>query len=140
MTELPLPAGSSAAFGIADNLLGQVVGVIYDANSNGEAALWNKGKLSLLAGIPGGDFSQADTASGINDVGQIVGTSSNIAVLWRNGVAINLNDQIAQADPLKPYVTLHGAGGINNFGQIVASGTDARSPATGQAYLLTPVR
>ena len=219
MLELPSPTGSSAAFGIADNLLGQVVGVIYDANSNGEAALWNKGKVTLLPGIPGGNFSQSEainirgeivgtsqdasgitnavlwshgaltllannavpgaindenqvvgtiftppvsaflwqngtttalpplagtvgstTASDINDVGQIVGTSSNIAVLWRNGVAINLNDQIAQGDPLKPYVTLHGAGRINNFGQIVASGTDARSPALGQEYLLTPVR
>jgi probable HAF family extracellular repeat protein len=162
-----LPAGSSAAFGIADNLLGQVVGVIYDANSNGEAALWNKGKLSLLAGIPGGNFSQAEA---INIRGEIVGTSQDASgitnavlwrhgvltvlatnavpgalndenqVLWRSDVAINLNDQIAQGDPLKPYVTLHGAGGINNFDQIVASGTDARSPATGQAYLLTPVR
>jgi uncharacterized membrane protein len=219
MIELPTPTGSSAAFGIGDNLLGQVVGVIYDANSNGEAALWNKGKLTLLPGIPGGNFSQPEainirgeivgtsqdasgitnavlwrhgaltvlannavpgaindenqvvgtiftppvsaflwqngtttalpplagtvgstTASGINDVGQIVGTSSNIAVLWRSGVAINLNDQIAQGDPFKPYVTLHGASGINNFGQIVASGTDARSPAIGQGYLLTPVR
>jgi uncharacterized membrane protein len=219
MLELPSPTGSSAAFGIADNLLGQVVGIIYDANSNGEAALWNKGKVTLLPGIPGGNFSQSEainirgeivgtsqdasgitnavlwsrgaltllannaapgaindesqvvgtiftppvsaflwqngtttalpplagtvgstTASDINDVGQIVGTSSNIAVSWRNGVAINLNDQIAQGDPLKPYVTLHGASRINNFGQIVASGTDARSPAIGQAYLLTPVR
>jgi probable HAF family extracellular repeat protein len=219
MIELPSPTGSTAAFGMADNLLGQVVGVVFDANSNGEAALWNKGKLTLLPGIPGGNFSQAEainirgeivgtsqdasgitnavlwrhgaltvlannavagaindenqvvgtiftppvsaflwqngtttalpplagtvgstTASGINDVGQMVGTSSNTAVLWQNGVAINLNDQIAQGDPLKPYVTLHGAGGINNFGQIVATGTDARSPAIGQAYLLTPVR
>jgi uncharacterized membrane protein len=220
MIELPSPTGSSAAFGIADNLLGQVVGVIYDASGNhGEAALWNKGKLTLLPGIPGGNFSQpkainirgeivgtsqdasgitsavlwrhgaltvlannaipgaindenqvvgtlftppisaflwqngtttvlpplagtvGSTAAGdINDVGQIVGASSNIAVLWQNGVAINLNDQIALGDPLKPYVTLNGAGEVNNLGQIVASGTDARSPAIGQTYLLTPVR
>jgi uncharacterized membrane protein len=219
MIELPSPPGSSAAFGIGDNLLGQVTGVIYDANGNGEAALWNHGELTLLPGIPGGDFSQpgainirgeivgtsqdasgvtnavlwrhgaltvlannaipgaindesqivgtlltppvsaflwqngtmtalpplagtagSTTASDINDVGEITGTSSNIAVLWQNGVAINLNDRIAQGDPLKPYVTLHGAGGVNNLGQIVASGTDARSPAIGQTYLLTPVR
>ena len=219
MTELPSPAGTTAAFGIRINLLGQIVGEIYDANFNPHAALWRHGTPSLLPGIAGELISQpvginirgeivgysesasnvtntviwrrgAPTAlisnatpSAINDVGQIVGTLlgapstpflwqngtttqlptlpgmaptgtalaindrgqivgalTEVAVLWQNGTAINLNNQIAATDPLQPYVHLQGASQINNLGQIVANGTDLRNSAIGQWYLLTPVK
>ena len=220
MTELASPAGSPAVFGIANNLLGQVAGVAYDANFNGQVALWNHGALTLLpGGIPGGDFAQPvginirgeivgysnnaanvpstvlwrqgvptvlvpnsspgaindegevvgtiqgpspraflwqngtttqlqpiggagiDSASGINDLGQIVGWSDNAAVLWQNGgAAINLNSQIAPSDPLQPYVRVQTGRLINNLGDIVATGVDSRNPNIAQWYLLTPVR
>ena len=217
MTELPSPAGSTAAFAIQINLLGQVVGQVFDANFNAQAALWSHGTLTLLPGIAGGNnsfpvginirgeivgysddaanvpntvvwrqgaltvlinnavpaaindegqivgragspgtpflwqngatiqlppipgMSATGTASGINDRGQIVGSSSNVAALWQNGTAIDLNSQIATTDPLQPYVRLQAGMHINNLGQIVASGTDSRSPAIGRSYLLTPV-
>jgi uncharacterized membrane protein len=217
MTELPTPAGTTAAFGIQINLLGQIVGQVYDANFNAHAALWNHGTLTLLPGITGGGDSQPvainirgeivgssndasnvpDTviwrqgaltvlvnnaipgaindeglvvgtllatqspflwqngvttqlpalpgvtgtgiASGINDRRQIVGSTGNVAVLWQNGTAIDLNSRIATTDPLRPYVYLRAASQINNLGQIVASGSDSRSSIVPQWYLLTPV-
>lgn len=216
MTELPTPAGSTAAFGIQINLLGQIVGQVYDANSNAHGALWNRGSLTLLPGITGGgdsfpvainirgeivgtsdDASNVPNAvmwrqgaltvlinnaspaaindegqvvgtllgtirpflwqngettqlpvlpgttngvaSGINDRGQIVGETSNIAVLWQNGPAIDLNSRIATNDPLRPYVYLRAATQVNNLGQIVATGTDSRSSNPEQWFLLTPV-
>ncbi len=216
MTELPTPAGSTAAFAIRINLLGQIVGQVFDANFNGQAALWSHGTLTLLPGIAGGSDSQpvginiageivgtssdasnvantvvwrqgaltvlinnaipsaindegqivgtllgtqrpflwqdgvttqlpappglagTGTASGINDWGQIVGEVSNVAVLWQNGVAIDLNSRISTTDPMQPFVSLQTASQINNLGQIVASGTDSRSRGV-QLYLLTPV-
>ncbi len=217
ITELPTPPGSTAAFGIQINLLGQIVGQVYDANFNANAALWNHGTLTLLPGIAGGDASQpvginirgeivgisndasnvpntvvwkqgaltvlinnaipgaindegkvvgtllgtprpflwqngettqlpalpgmtaTGIASGINDWGQIVGSTSNVAVVWQNGTAIDLNSRIATTDPMQPYVYLRAASQINNLGQIVASGADSRNSNPEQWYLLTPV-
>jgi uncharacterized membrane protein len=221
MTALPTPAGTTASFAIQINLLGQIVGQVYDANFNAHAALWNRGTANpiLLPGIAGGSASQpvginlrgeiagssqdasnvtstviwrqgaltvlinnsapsaindegqivgtlfgeperpflwqngtttqlpplpglaaTGTASGINDWGQIVGEMNNVPILWQNGVAIDLNSQIASSDPLQPYVRLQAASRINNLGQIVANGADSRNPGVGQWYLLTPVR
>jgi probable HAF family extracellular repeat protein len=217
MTGLPSPAGSAAAFATQLNLLGQIVGVAYDANFNGQAIVWSQGTFTLLPGIAGGDFSQATginirgeivgysndaanipnaviwrhgvltvlvpnsipsaindegqvvgttrsspstpflwqngvttplppipgmaaagTAQAINDRSQIVGSLGNLAVLWQNDVATDLNSQVAKGDPLQPYVQLQTATLINNLGQIVANGVDSRNPAIGQQYLLTP--
>jgi uncharacterized membrane protein len=219
MSELPSPAGSPAAFGIQVNLLGQVVGQVFDANFNAQAALWSHGTLTLLPGIAGGNNSQpvginirgeivgfssdisnvnntvvwrqgtltvlinnaipsaindlgqivgtlsvsgtpgtpflwqngattqlptlpgmapTGTAEAINDRGQIVGSATNVAVLWQNGAVVDLNNQIAATDPLQPYVHLQAGSRINNLGLIVAIGTDSRNPAIGQWYLLTP--
>lgn len=215
MTELPTPAGTTASFAIQINLLGQIVGQVYDADFNLSAALWDHGTLTLLPGIPGGNGSLpvginirgeivgssndaanvSDTvlwrqgaltvlvnnsipggindegqvvgtllgairpfswrngvttqlpmlpgatdgnASGINDWGQIVGETSNVAVLWQNGAPIDLNTRITPSDPLRPYVFLRSASRINNLGQIVASGTDSRSSNPDQWFVLTP--
>jgi uncharacterized membrane protein len=108
MTALPSPAGSSAAFGNQINLLGQAVGLVYDANDNGHAVLWSHGEPTLLPGIEGGNFSQA---VGINILGEIVGLSEDATnvpntVLWRRGVlTVLIKDSIPSA--------------INDEGQIV---------------------
>jgi uncharacterized membrane protein len=110
MTELPTPAGTTAAFGIQINLLGQIVGQVYDANFNAHAALWSHGTLTLLPGIPGGGDSQP---VGINIRGEIVGTSndaSNVpnAVVWRQGaLTVLINNAIPAA--------------INDEGQVVGT-------------------
>ena len=104
MTELPTPAGTTAAFGIEINLLGQIVGQVYDADFNVHAALWSRGALTLLPGIAGGTLlgtprpflwqngvttplpmlpsATTGSASSINDRRQIVGETGNVAVLW----------------------------------------------------------
>jgi len=53
VTELPTPAGTTAAFGIQINLLGQIVGQVYDASFNVNVALWNHGTLTFLPRISG---------------------------------------------------------------------------------------
>ena len=87
MTELPSPAGSQVVFGIQINLLGQIVGVSYDANFNGHAVVWTRGNPTVLPGMPGSDFAQP---VGINIRGEITGyandaTNTPNTVLWKQG-------------------------------------------------------
>ena len=86
----------------------------YDPANSGRAP-----RIRQLA-IPAGFF--AATATAVNDVGDVVGYagSPNIdshAVLWRNGIAIDLG--------LWPGGHYSVANGINNLGQIVGTGTVA---------------
>ena len=119
MTELPSPTGATAAFGIQVNLLGQVVGEVYDANSNAHAALWSRGTLTLLPGIPGENISQP---VGINIGGEIVGFSEDASfvintVVWRRGALTLL---IGNAIP----------SAINDVGQIVGTFGASFTPGT----------
>jgi len=98
--------------------------------------LWQNGVTTPLPMLPA---ATTGSASGINDRRQIVGETGNVAVLWQNGTAIDLNSRIAPSDPLQPYVYLRKASRINNLGQIVASGSDSRSSDPDQWYVLTPV-
>lgn len=114
--------GFGVAYGI--NSAGQVVG------GDGDAFLYTDGQTIHLGTLPGGLNS---VAYDINDAGQIVGeatTSRGLAraFLYTNGQMMNLNDLI---DPTLG-ITLEEAEGINDNGQIAASGA-------GHAYLLTPV-
>lgn len=78
-----LGGASSRAFGV--NNRGQVVGESFTASQDRSAFLWTKetGMIDL-----GGEFS---SAHGINDQGEIVGTSSGRVALWNtHGVLVDL--------------------------------------------------
>ena len=81
--------------------------------------------ITDLGGLPGG--SDYSVAQGINNAGQVVGTSGaatgDRAFLWQNGVVTNLGDLPGGSDFSAAY-------GINNAGQVVgesAAATGARA-------------
>ncbi len=137
-----LPGGSNDTSRANDiNDAGQVVGYSAVANFVEHAFIWDSVNGMRDLGVLPGDENWS-FAIGINNSGQIVGMSGvqsgSHAVLWINGPIIDLNDVIDQSDPLAPYVTLSEARGINDTGQIAATGSDSRTGAT-HAYLLSPV-
>lgn len=79
------------------------------------------------------------SANGINEFGQVIGASQlasgiNHAYVWNGGVMSDLNNLITT--PLTyngATVTLNNAVSINNFGDIVATGTYTYTNSTGQA-------
>jgi len=117
---------SSAAFGI--NSSGQVAGQIETPGGQLNAFLYSGGVMQNL-GTLGGSNSQAN---GINDAGVVVGTSgtadgNEAPFIYSNGVMTDLNSLVS----LPNTILWYGAG-INNLGQIIATGL------AGRAYLLTP--
>jgi probable HAF family extracellular repeat protein len=137
-----LGGASSYAYGISDS--GQVVG---EAQASAEsnrywAFLWDAGTMHALGVVDGSAYSYAGD---INSVGQVVGAAGNtnfqeVAVIWNDGFATDLNTRIDPTDPLLPYVHLSWAWGINATGQIVVNGKDSRiSEEHSRAYLLTPL-
>ena len=101
--------------------------------------IWARGQLSELPPLPPHTSSEG---AGINDAGVVIGSSftegPRIATLWRNRVAVNVNDLVAADDPLKPFVTLTEGRLINDRGEIVVLGNDSRAPFSIGSYLLTP--
>jgi probable HAF family extracellular repeat protein len=95
------------------------------------AFLYSNGTLLSLGALPGANGS---VGSAINSTGQIVGSSGSHAFFY-NGTMNDLNILISAADPLKPYVTLTSAVGINDNLLIVANGVDSRTPKESHAYL-----
>ena len=121
------------------NASGEVVGIeATGATNQYRAFLWRNDGTPMLDLGRLSDLGFDTFAMDINDSGWVVGTSAvdsgyNHAFLWKdNGQGIkDLNDLIDPADPLQPYVLLAGAQAINEAGDIVAVGVDAR---TGQAH------
>jgi probable HAF family extracellular repeat protein len=135
MTDLGTLGGYSYATGI--NASGQVVGLSDLPGGRIHAFLSDGKKMTDLGTLPGQYFS---TANGINDAGQVVGSSSGLgpgfhdhAVLFVNGKVTDLNSLIA-ADS---HWILESATAINNSGQIVGNGTAPDGER--HAFLLTPV-
>src|SRR5207245_7914924 len=84
---------SSVANDINDR--GQVVGESNTSSGSYRAFLWQNGTMTDLGTLPGGTVS---SASGINDLGQIVGVSLNEsttpfvfhAFRWQNGTMTDI--------------------------------------------------
>ena len=109
----------------------------------GVYSIWKDGAVKPLPVLSGSDGTMI--AHDMNNRGQVAGSSSmpngtSTATLWQGNVAIDLNQRIDSADPLRPFVRLAAAFLINDRRQIVAFGPDSRV-ADGQFrfYLLTPV-
>ncbi|MEA5508129.1 PEP-CTERM sorting domain-containing protein [Halotia wernerae UHCC 0503] len=133
--ELPALNGSSQSTGYDINNKSQVVGY-----SDDEAVLWSDGDV-LGLGILGSNVNTGSVATGINDLGQIVGFSTiseasfptygRHAFLW-DGQLKDLNNLI----PPNSGWELEDANDINNKGQIVGRGIFNDQS---HAYLLTPL-
>jgi probable HAF family extracellular repeat protein len=136
MTALPTLGGNNGA-AIAINNRGQVAGasetgIATDCVPHFEAVIWGpkKGEIQELPPFPGD--TEAVTA-GINDPGEVVGTSGNCsgpieAVLWRNGAPINLGNLGGAVFNI--------AFGINNRGHVVGQ-SDLTGDTTHHAFLWT---
>jgi len=76
-----LPGGYST--GIAINIQGEVVGYSLAQDDSSHGVVWNKAiGMQPLPRLMASDYD--GSANGINNLGQIVGGSGNLAVLWQN--------------------------------------------------------
>jgi probable HAF family extracellular repeat protein len=139
MTNLGVFPGDTESSAIAINTLGQVAGTseFMDPDTyaiTARAFIWHNGVMTDL-NVPGAE----DRATDINDSGHVVGAmklsaapSSQRGFVYKDGVATNLNSLV----PAGSGLTITGAWGINNAGQIAASAVDAAG--TSHAVVLTP--
>ena len=78
MTDLGMPSGASSSVGWVINNANEMIGTYADENGNDQVFLWAKG---VMTGLPplgtGGSWP-----AGINNAGQIAGSSGGHAVLW----------------------------------------------------------
>ena len=88
--------------------------------------------MAGLGTLPGTTTSQA---LAVNDSGQVVGTSADVAFVYSNGTMTNLNSVIVVASKSQSP-TLEQATAVNDLGQIVA---DAYYLGENIAVLLTPL-
>ncbi len=126
--------GVGASYALNDS--GQVTGTLTTANGT-SAFLYANGTTTDLGTLAGGKNS---TGYAINATAQVVGSSDFTAStathgIFYNGVMTDLNSMIDSADPLRTFVTLTDARGINDSRVIVANGVDSRDSLT-HAYLL----
>ncbi|MGA7313089.1 MAG: hypothetical protein WBX22_03880 [Silvibacterium sp.] len=132
-----------------NNNRGQIVGSVF-VNPGGfpirYGALWQNGTLTVLnpEHLLPGDI--AAIATGINDLGQVVGSTwdSNFnwshAFIYQDGVMTDLNSLFPKDTNLHLRATM--ANKINERGQISGMATVLSGPDTGKvhAFLATPVK
>jgi probable HAF family extracellular repeat protein len=126
-----------------NNNRGQIVGSVFVTPGGAVryGALWKNNELTVIDQLPSGDISAI--ATGINDHGQVVGSTWDSNFIWSNafiyqdGVLTSLNDLIPKDSNL--HLTM--ANKINERGQISGMGTVMSGPDEGKvhAFLLTPV-
>src|SRR5262249_18804318 len=142
--DLGVLPGTNLSFANAVNDKSQVVGQSLNTTAaTSRAFLWEGGVLQDL-----GKAASAHTnseARSINQKGTVVGTSGKTANLaawiWEEGTTRDLNTLVAANDPLRSYVVLVKANGINDKGQIVVQGYDKRRGSSlVRGYLLNPVK
>ena len=138
-TVLDTPAGYKVAEALCINNKGQVVVWAWSESGHAVAFLWQpsldagKGEhekrktLTALGRLGGEDH----WAYGLNNLGQVVGSSGGRAFLWSSGKMIGLNTLV----PAASGWLLREGRGINDKGQICGNGM-----VNGQrrAFLLTP--
>jgi uncharacterized membrane protein len=141
MRTLPSPS-AGCCVGVDINNRGTVVGTSF---SPSQTVVWQRGHMPrLLPNLTGWPISWA---RGLNDRGDIVGRSlqwegdaSGVATLWlRGATAQDLNELVADDDPLKPCAELRDAVAINNRGEIAANGADNCDFTAGHVYRLIPL-
>jgi probable HAF family extracellular repeat protein len=133
-------ARSNVAYAI--NNLGQIAGKVRSADGTTfVAALWQPDGTLTNLGILPGDY--AAFATGINNLGQVVGNNFDSSFnwshgfIWQNGVMTDLNTLI----PADSNLFIISASNINERGQISGMATVLTGPHAGDihAYLATPV-
>lgn len=118
--DLGVLPGHSSSDARAINNKGQVAGNSVTADGISHAFLWDLGTMRNLGVLPGDVSSQAQA---LNVGGDVVGRSgvadlsASRAVIWQDGVAIDLNRMISA-----PGWILSSAAGINDQGQIAGVG------------------
>lgn len=135
--------GPPSSYGSDINERGQLVGFL-EQDTGQRAFFWYRGHQSLLPPLRVDQSYSA--AQSINKVGRIVGQTGvlfpegmlQIATVWDNGKVFDLNTLIHPNDPLRAFVTLTSTGRINDRGEILATGTDSRTGASGN-YFLQPM-
>jgi len=136
MTDLGAFPGAKISNGLGINNAGQIVGLSTIPGDNDfHSALWSGGVLTDLGVFPGDTDSAANA---INSRGQIVGASGGPttlrAMLWENGLGIDLNTRIAASSGWQ----LLFATDINDRGQITGFGIH-NNPNGQSSFLLTPI-
>jgi probable HAF family extracellular repeat protein len=123
--------GGTRTLPLGMNDLGDVVGSSFLAGDTvSRPFLWSGGVMQQLPLLPGHTLG---SARAINNLGQIVGISSSLAVRWDNGAITDLNTAATAA---AGWIQLNAALGINDAGQIVGFGQKAGHPLTVRAFLL----
>ncbi len=124
------------------NNRGQIAGKVRSADGTTYvAALWQPDGTLTNLGILPGDY--AAFATGINNLGQVVGNNFDSSFnwshgfIWQNGVMTDLNTLI----PADSNLFVISASNINERGQISGMATVLTGPHAGNihAYLATPV-
>jgi probable HAF family extracellular repeat protein len=136
--------GGTESEGLGINAAGQVVGYSYLLGDTVyHAFLWKDNMMTDL-GTLGGTESVGNR---INAAGQVTGSSSTSvsafyhAFLWdgtKSPPMRDLDDLIDPADPLQGCVFLTQGWGINDLGQVVATGYDTCLTHQYHAYVVSP--
>jgi probable HAF family extracellular repeat protein len=134
-----LPDYGHGAVAFGNNDLDQIVGAVGSPDGALWGALWQNGKLTSFKPLPGDGFA---IASGINNRGQVVGSTFDSNLNWahaficQEGVMTDLNTLFASSNL---FATM--ANKINERGQISAMAIVRSGPDAGNihAILLTPV-